>query len=160
MVCRCHRSVFMKTVFILGAGASKKAGAPLMSEFFQEAERLLHSGELSEEEKEAFDDVMQARAELRQVVHDKSDLDLTNIEHLFGAIEMAKVIGKFCERDEESITRLNQSLRMLIVRTLEETVPIPFSKDNYVAPAPYGEFVKLIAELNKTGVSPDSPYRD
>ena len=147
----------MKTVFILGAGASKLAGAPLMVEFFEEAEKLLNGNKLSEDERKSFEDVFSAKSHLRQVVQDKSDLDLTNLEHLFGAIEMAEVIGKFCDRDEASIQRLNQSLRLLIVRTLQETMPIPYSNKQYHAQAPYGDFAKLLSEINKRGAGSESP---
>ena len=39
----------MKTVFIFGAGASRLAGGPLMSDFFDKAEHLLRRGTVTEQ---------------------------------------------------------------------------------------------------------------
>ncbi len=55
----------MKTIFILGAGASKQAGAPLMTDFLDCAYDLLRmktQGVI--ESKEEFDDVFNAISEL------------------------------------------------------------------------------------------------
>src|SRR6185503_8125266 len=65
----------MKTVFILGAGASKRAGGPLMADFLDKAESLLLRNEGVN--REAFQDVFDARSEL-QGIYAKSFLDLDN----------------------------------------------------------------------------------
>ena len=43
-----------ETVFILGAGASAQAGAPLMNNFFDEADKIKESKILSSDEIERF----------------------------------------------------------------------------------------------------------
>src|SRR5882762_10014601 len=105
----------MKTVFILGAGASRQAGGPLMSDFLDKAEELYRTGRAGEA-KGAFKDVLNAVSEL-QGIHAKAYLNLDNFETLFRAIEMAKITGKFAGRDRESIAELRNSIVTLIVRT-------------------------------------------
>jgi hypothetical protein len=72
-------------VFILGAGFSRPAGAPLMGDFLERAERVI--GEIP-----GFQIVSKAISEL-QIAHSKADLDLYNIESVFGIFEMARLIG-------------------------------------------------------------------
>ena len=79
----------MKAVFILGAGVSKAAGAPDMNSFLETARLLVERQEIiSQDEVDAIQDVLDARADLRQVIRDKSTLPL-DIEGLYGAIEIA-----------------------------------------------------------------------
>lgn len=141
----------MKSVFILGAGASRQAGAPLMSDFLDLAEALLRQktdGII--EAKDDFDNVFNALAEL-QAVHAKSFLDLDNIEILFGAIEMAQLIGKLGERDREKITKLRESIIILIFKTLEYSIKFPVKNQQIYPPEPYGDFLKaLSAARSKT----------
>jgi hypothetical protein len=77
-----------KSIFLLGAGASKAAGAPLMDEFLSTARNLRRLA-LPSEFHSAFDTVFQAMTAL-QAVHSKSTLDFNNVESLFSAFEVAK----------------------------------------------------------------------
>jgi len=94
----------MKTVFILGAGASRQAGGPLMFDFFDKAEELYRTGRVGEANY-AFEDVLSAASEL-QGIHAKAYLNLDNFETLFGAIEIAVITGKFARRSNESIEQV------------------------------------------------------
>jgi len=50
-----------KNVFILGAGASKEAGAPLMAEFLDVARDLFTSGKIEKpQDRESFQKVFEA----------------------------------------------------------------------------------------------------
>ena len=80
-----------KVVIILGAGASRDAGAPLMSNFLDVAERLLWSGDLTPEDEKSFEAVFQGLVPL-QAVYAKSYLELGNIEAVFAAFEMAELL--------------------------------------------------------------------
>jgi hypothetical protein len=138
----------MKNLFILGAGASREAGGPLMADFLDMAESLLRqkvSGII--EAQEHFNNVFNACAEL-QTVHAKSYLDLDNIEILFGAIEMANLINKIAQRNKENILELKNSLITLIYKTLESSINFPV-RDSHIYPAePYGLLIKNLYELN------------
>lgn len=138
----------MKTVFIFGAGASRDAGAPLMSEFFDKSEQLLRLNQVSPV-KAQFEDVFKAIAEL-QSVHSKSYLDLDNLESVFSAIEMGLLIGKFSERTHAEIKSLRDSMIILIVNTLEQCVKFPTLKNppQINAPAPYGKFVEMLKKIS------------
>lgn len=140
----------MNVVFILGAGASKEAGGPLMENFLDVADNIqkLHFQNPGDEYK-AFENVFQARAELR-TVHHKSHLDLDNIESIFGAIEMGAILGKFGKRSPEEIKLLRKSIVTLIYKTLEQSILFPVEEGRYIAPpTPYGQFVKMLKDYKE-----------
>lgn len=139
----------MKTVFIFGAGASRQAGAPLMSDFIDKAEELYRIGQQGiMEASSAFSDVFKAISDLR-AIHQKAYLNLDNFEILFGAIEMANLTGKLASRDKESIADLRESLITLIVKTLEYSIQFPVIDEQVVPPAPYDKFAQMLVEVKK-----------
>jgi hypothetical protein len=79
-------------VFILGAGASRQCGAPLMFDFLDVASNLLRSNEVQEKRTE-FERVFVAIGAL-QVVHSKAQLDLNNIESIFTVLELGRIIQR------------------------------------------------------------------
>jgi len=95
---------------------------------------------------EAFDDVFKATADLR-TVHDKSYLDLDNIEHLFAAIETGLLIGKFSDRTIAQIEGLRASIIKLITRTLQRSVKFPVQSGAFRPPRPYGDFLSTLWTL-------------
>lgn len=137
----------MKSIFLFGAGASKEAGAPLMSDFLDKADdliRLKTPGVI--EAKNDFDNVFNAISEL-QAVHSKSYLDLNNIEVVFGAIEMAVLLKRLGTRDVDSIPKLRQSLITLIYKTLEYSIPFPIVSGQIQPPSPYQSFVGMLKDV-------------
>src|SRR5262249_15169356 len=144
-----------RTVFILGAGASKQAGGPLMAEFLDVAEKLRGSRK-STISANNFDLVFKGRAAL-QSVHSKSNLDLANIESVFAAFEMAALFKRSLgDLKVEDVQGLSSATRRLIVETLESELAFPFMVGVVMPPPPYNEFVALIAKImekDNTGVS-------
>lgn len=139
----------MKTVFILGAGASRQAGGPLMSDFLDRAETLMRLQNLGTTEvQNDFNDVFTAIAEL-QGVHSKSFLDLANIEVVFGAIEMARLVGKLGERNIEQIVKLGESIITLIYKTLEYNIKFPVRDQYTYPPDPYDIFLEVLSNVNR-----------
>jgi hypothetical protein len=134
-----------RTVFILGAGASKKAGAPLMGDFLDIARDLWRGRHATNE---AFGKVFRGISRLQQV-HSKASLDIHNVESVFAAFEMSKTLGRFGEYDLAQIDELVASMREVIVQTLDETIRIPWSGNQPRAPEPYPEFVRLVSDLNR-----------
>ncbi len=134
----------VENVFILGAGASKESGAPLMAEFLDTAEDLLRAGEFEEEE-EQIEKVFKVIALLQQV-YSKSYLDLTNIESLFGALEMAIIIDQLGKIPKEEISDYRNSLIKLIVRTIEKSMSFRLVASGLKAHESYEEFVKILIE--------------
>lgn len=145
----------MKTLFILGAGASQLAGAPLMADFLDCAYDLLRlktSGVV--EAKNEYEDVFAAISEL-QGIHSKAFLDLDNIEIVFGAIEMGLLLRRLGERDEAAISRLRNSLITLIYKTLEYSIKFPTRKRAIYPPRPYDSFMTMLEQAEK-----EQPYQD
>jgi hypothetical protein len=147
----------LKNVFILGAGASRQAGGPLMSDFLDRAEELMRSKKDGIVQAfVSFQDVFDSIAEL-QAVHAKSFLDLNNIEVLFGAIEMAQMICKLGERDQEKIIKLRESIITLILKTLEYSIGYPVQNQGINPPPPFDAFVRMLSGANtrRQKISPD-----
>jgi hypothetical protein len=134
-----------ETVFILGAGASRQGGAPLMSDFLDVADLLRRRGEVPDSVAE-FEMVASVLAKL-QVVHSKSELDLTNIESAFAALEMANMLGRLPGADQAEILAAIAALKKVIFKTLEVTLRLPVQDGHANPPAPYDDFVDLIAHL-------------
>jgi len=135
-----------RTVFILGAGASKAAGAPLMLEFLDVAESLLRGRE-KPQCVDSFKAVFKARAAL-QAVHSKSTLDIDNIESVFAAFEMADLFNlALGELSADQVKGLSAAIRDVIVETLEASIAFPFRDKRIHPPVPYAEFLDLIHDF-------------
>lgn len=133
-------------VFILGAGASKQAGVPVMCEFLDTAFYLLKSKQIRPEYENDFEVVFGAQT-LLQRVHSKAKLDINNLESVFAALEMARTIGGFDSYDLKKIDDTIQSLKRLIVQTIIHKLRIPAFRGVVEAPACYGNLVELISRL-------------
>lgn len=133
-------------VFVLGAGASKQDGAPLMYEFLDVAKQL-HALGVFESDAARVANVFKAIGQL-QAVHSKAELDIVNIESVFSAFEMAKTIGSFPGKDDQEIEVLLADLRLLIALTLERSIKFPVYQGNSIEPTDtYASFVDLICHL-------------
>jgi hypothetical protein len=132
-------------VFVLGAGASKQAGAPLMADFLDVAADLLRSNRVNEK-KEHFERVFTAIGGL-QAVHSKAQLDLNNIESIFTALELGRIIQRVPGMDPSAIPEVIASLKELIVKTLEVTIGFPTHNSYIGVPQPYEAFAKLVSHL-------------
>jgi hypothetical protein len=132
-------------VLILGAGTSKECGAPLMGEFLDVAADLLRAGDVKET-KPHFERVFDTIGKL-QAVHSKSQLDLTNIESIFTALELGNIIKRLPGVDAEEIPQCIASLKELIVKTLEIRIRFPTKHSHIGAPRPYDNFTALLEHL-------------
>lgn len=132
-------------VFILGAGASKEAGAPVVANFLDTAEELLKAGNLGEYT-EDFERVFDARSKL-QVVQSKAELDLDNIESIFATFEIGRLVKRLPNIETNNINPLLASIRRLIVKTLEQTVTYPVNGKRIWPTHSYHEFAGLIKDL-------------
>lgn len=140
----------IRTLFILGAGASRAANAPLMYDFIDRATRT-HLKRESNWASESFQRVLEARRKL-QVAYAKSNVDLDNIENLFSTFEMATLIGRLGSLSHESVESLPTDLRYLIMRTLESSIlyKIDGIEKDISSPYPYDHFCDLLLELNSS----------
>jgi NAD-dependent SIR2 family protein deacetylase len=132
-----------KIVIILGAGASKDAGAPVMNDFLDDAERFLLSGELEGEDRQAFEAVFRGIASLQRI-YAKSYLELRNLEAVFAAFEMAELLNIHLDSPELPGKLLTDSIRRLIVVTLEKSIRFPVSDRNIKPTHSYGHLAQAI----------------
>jgi hypothetical protein len=132
-------------VFILGAGASQSAGAPVMSNFLDVAADLLRSGRVAEKAAQ-FEAVFTAIGGLQQV-HSKAQLDLNNIESIFTALELGRVIRRVPGLNQEGIDETIRALKVLIVSTIETTMAFPVHEYQILPPGDYGELALLLRYL-------------
>lgn len=132
-------------VFILGAGASRQAGAPLMHDFLDVASNLWKRGEIDDEEdRDHFRRVFEGLGRL-QHVHSKAQLDIQNLESVFSAFEMAQTLGGFGGFNRADMEALSRSMNRLIVVTLEKTLLFPVGGDGSLRPPePYKDFAQRI----------------
>jgi hypothetical protein len=135
-----------RVVVVLGAGASRQAGAPLMADFLDVAADLPQREEVKEAQ-DQFVAVFEGISRLQQV-HSKAQLDLHNIESIFAAFEMARTLGGFADYGPDATDSLVRAMRTLIVKTLEQTILLPVRNNSQVMPPPpYAEFAALCSSL-------------
>ncbi len=137
-------------VFILGAGASAEVGGPLMKGFLDAADDLVRQGRLTDV-KPQITSILELWGEL-QATYAKVNMDLFNIESMFGLLEMGRVIGMLGGHDKEAVSRYRQALVTLIVRTLEERIKIPVQHRKAGVFPQFAEFVSLLRELKSCAV--------
>ena len=134
-------------VFVLGAGASKHCGTPLMNNFLEVAEDLWRAGEV-EEAKEDFKKVFDARGKL-QAVHSKAKINTYNVEDVFAAFEMGKLLGRLPGIEGSvKIEKLISSIKKVIGYTLERTTRFPHNtiQKGVNPPESYYEFADNIID--------------
>lgn len=119
-------------VFILGAGASAPAGAPTMVDFIDRAEDLQHTGRLGDDD-EHFSTFFKGRAAL-QAVYAKAMIDIDNLESLFVAFEIAKLLRRFPGLQLDDVDALLPATRRVISRTLEESILYPVVAEGKIHP--------------------------
>lgn len=117
-----------------------------MANFLDKADELRKSDQVGKF-KPDFDRVFEAISAL-QVVHSKSELDLDNIESVFAALEMGRVVNKLPGTSNNDIDSLLLSIRQLILMTLERTVIYPCNKYQICPNDSYNSFVQLVNKLN------------
>lgn len=140
-----------KNVFILGAGTSKHTGAPLMNNFLDVAEDLLKENKIEDKFKEDFKCIFQTISALKPIYYG-AKIDLDNIENIFAALEMGKLINEIPGLLPEKIETLTNSIKRFIYITLEKSVKFQVQDERVCSSDIYSSFVNLIDEINKQGL--------
>lgn len=120
-----------------------------MDDFLAKANRLALTPQQEDHKKAVFD----AIADLREV-QAKSKINLDNIESVFGAFEMARILGRMGDRDSTEVEKLARSLKQLIVYTLESSMGCILRDDRYWPPQGYEQFAKMIWQLREDRKDP------
>lgn len=117
------------TVLILGAGASKPGGAPVMAEFRTHALSLARAGQLESGNGDL--EVLDRAIPHLQRAADKTAVDLHNLESIWGLLEMAETLGTLGPLDQAEIKATSQALQRLITNTLESSLDFPVPNPTY-----------------------------
>lgn len=134
-----------KVLFVLGAGASRSIGVPVMAEFLDQAESLLRSQPRSIASAE-FELAFKVLAAL-QVVHAKSVADLLNVESLFNLVEMGRLIGRLPGTSTpEEIEAAGKAVRRLLAQTIDRNCRFEL-KDDQIQPT--GPYLTLATHIRK-----------
>lgn len=142
-----------KTVFILGAGASAHAGAPVMNNFLQVARELRETGKGTPE----FDTVFRGVSMLGRT-HSKWPLYTArdkNMETAFAAFEMAEMIWQFPGHKPEDVAQLVPAMRKVINTTLDQKTTFPMIEGRINPTNAYYRFAVLIRDLHKSRKASD-----
>ena len=152
-----------KYVFILGAGASVAAGAPLMKDFLDVAEGL-HKEDKCGNASEYFDLLFKGYNALRRA-YAKASIDIDNIEALFTAFEMANLLGRLGDLSSKEVERLPEAASHVIEKTLSSSIMFPKeykpkscsqgillqTGDQLIPPGGYDKLGKIISKLISRG---------
>jgi NAD-dependent SIR2 family protein deacetylase len=135
-----------KIIIVLGAGASEHCGTPLMRNFLEVAQDLWRKGFVSEVD-EHFSQVFDAIRNLQQI-NSKAKLDTYNIETIYAAFEMGKLLKSLPGIIEPAmIDKLIYSLKVVISYTLEKTTQLPTYAGEIHAPLAYSHFAAMVRKL-------------
>lgn len=126
-----------RSVFIFGAGASRQAGGPLMSDLLDVADR----------ERFAENDlalVERAQKALR-ASYANADLDLRNIESLWAAFEMVRLVkGALPGLTQAEIDALDGATKRVLRETISHSIRRVRGAYTAHPPVPYGQFARQI----------------
>lgn len=132
-------------IFIVGAGCSVHAGAPVMSTFLDRARELLAAKEV-DDRRQQFETAFEVVSYLQRV-HSKARLDHNNIESVFSAVDLARTLRKLPGIPADKIDAALSSLVWLIVRTLEQSIKFDTRGGAFQGTSEYQKLADLVAEL-------------
>ena len=136
-----------KNILILGAGASKECGAPLIDDFLDMAEDLLDFKKIDEEYIEDFKNIFEMIKTFKPI-HYSIKIDLENIENLFAAIEMARLLKNIEGITESKIQSMITSIRRFIFITLEKSIKMPVKGKQVFPCSTYDRLVQLLKKIH------------
>ena len=142
------------TVFILGAGASVEAGAPLMNNFLDTAQDLLNRDAFAAYpgEEKAVQGIFTLISQL-EAIHSRAPIDLNNIESLFGLIEMGNIIKKIGNINPRRLNSYKESLITMITRTIEESMIYGSNGHHFRSHESYASFAAFLKKYEGKGNS-------
>jgi hypothetical protein len=129
-----------KIVFVLGAGASVDAGAPVMNDFLDRAEKV--RGTIQDDDAQAFDLTFRGIEEINAGLAWAHVAD--NLEAIFSVFEMAKLCGRLGRLESEKVKQLPDALRRVILRTLEAEIHLRVSNERILSPDSYDSFASML----------------
>lgn len=146
-----------ETVIILGAGASRHMGAPLMFDFLDRVEDVRRDFERFVST-DAFDQVLTLIHTHLRPLAATSVVDLRNVESVFGLVEMGRLIDKLPGQSSDTggPRAAADAMRTVLAETLEYTCAFPVSDGSVLPPAPYSALVQRYSEQSSMRLIPGS----
>lgn len=143
-----------ETVIILGAGASRHMGAPLMVDFLDRVEevRRAHPGLVTTD---AFDQVLALIYTHLKPLAATSVVDLRNVESVFGLVEMGHLIGKLPGQTLEPAAAA-EAMRTVLAETLEYSCNFPVVDGRVMPPPAYAALVQGYSDKDTMRLVPGS----
>jgi hypothetical protein len=155
-----------RNVFILGAGFSKSAGAPLIDEFLDVSREIFDDPDsgLDHAEKKLFAQVFEFKKRVAQS-REKFRIDLDNIEQLFGLIEMSHRLEREEDVRNAMVYVIAKTLQLAIAKTRQRQAVrvsaatgfystnfswadrVPRENPNVLTPDIYSHFALLLSGL-------------
>jgi hypothetical protein len=87
-----------------------------------------------------------------QQVHSKSRLDISNLESVFTALEMAQLLDRLPGHSGQQIAAAIDSLKTVIIATLEQSITFPRDAANGRVPSSaYATFCRVLAQIAQSG---------
>ncbi|MFA5404041.1 MAG: hypothetical protein WC358_03820 [Ignavibacteria bacterium] len=137
-------------LFILGAGASAEAGIPTMNQFLDKTDEIIQKqslkGVTDEVLKESLEKVIEIKEYLGKIYH-KSTINLDNIEHLYGCLEMGKILGGIGNLSKKDIQNYIGYLDNVVIKTIEESMILGTDIYHPQAPIPYFNFISVLKNI-------------
>lgn len=136
--------IMIDNLYILGAGASADAGAPLMANFLDTVEDLINSNKFENPNgiKDLFDSINSLNSILA-----KSKIDLNNIESVLGLLEMSELLEQPINyKGQTDFKSLKSSYIRMISETIEQSMKYEIQHATSISPTgTYKNFVEAIA---------------
>lgn len=130
-----------KYVFILGAGCSVDSGVPMMNGFLERAEDIARSG-LAQRFQNDYDMTLKGRSELMRTHSKSQSIDIHNLEAVFSAFEMGKLIEKLGSFTPSELQTFPEMYKVLIGSTIELSQRFRIINRRWLPPVSYSIFVE------------------
>ena len=140
------------TVFILGAGASSGAGAPLMGEMFAFADKA-KNGPLKNDAsfKQSLELVQKTRRTLRGIdLYSGAEND--NLKSIYAALEMGVFAGSLPDVVSSDVPRILPAITEEITKTIRSSMQIKFGPNDFRM-MPYYHFTDLVRKIGGSNVA-------
>jgi NAD-dependent SIR2 family protein deacetylase len=131
-------------VYILGAGFSKDAGAPLIHDFLDRAREFYAdpNSALDLQEREQFEQVFSFKREVAKA-REKFRIDLDNIEQLFGLVEMSQRLGSASSKTRDATVYLIAKTLQLALTDTSKRPPVRMAlAQGYATQASFIDYVR------------------
>ncbi len=131
-------------VFILGAGFSRDAGAPLIHDFLDRAREFFDDPDsaLDPQERQQFEPVFRFKREVAKA-REKFRIDLDNIEQLFGLVEMSQRLGSVSPATRDATVYLiAKTLQLALANTSQRPQVRMNLVPGYAAQASFPRYVR------------------